>query len=173
MSDELEWYPAHLVDESCPPPKKSPEEFLFVQDGHWQLGYAPADTRILDEDRETCNHGVMVGEVIDFVSCERLGEIEATIRRDGTFDLHGDIPKSYNVVVANHDTDLLYQSVDDLIAAIKKPDAFFNPSEFIFEGSETSARVVLSFANWSDPLPYLFEIVDDKPVLSPVPAQKQ
>lgn len=28
MSD-LEWYPAELVDESCPPAKRSPAEFVF------------------------------------------------------------------------------------------------------------------------------------------------
>jgi hypothetical protein len=172
---ELEWYPAELVDEACPPAKGSPAEFAFLDGGaRWQLGYEPHDKRILDEDRLACNRAIAPGSVIEFVSCQRLGDIEATVHRDGTLALKGTVPGRYNVVIVNHDSDLLYQDLAEFVKAMKSPDQFCNPADYIFEdGAEQSADVTLSFADWSDPIPHLFEVVDGKPVFNPVPAQKQ
>src|SRR4051794_5518007 len=109
MSDDLEWYPADLVDEACPPAKASPAAFAFFEGGEWHLGYEAGDRRILDEDREVYNRVIKPGSVIEFVSCQRLGEIEATVTRDGTVALRGTAPTQYNVVVINGDGELLYQ----------------------------------------------------------------
>jgi len=172
MSD-LEWYPAELVDESCPPHKSSPIEFVFHDGEHWMLGYAPGDAGVMDEDREVCNRVIQPGVIVEFMTAERLGEVDATLKRDGSFELHGTIPRSHNVVIVNGDSDLLYDDFDALIKAIISPDTWSRPSDYIFEEGVESARVTLSFANWSDMLPLLFEIVDGKPVFNPVPAQKQ
>lgn len=172
MSDDLEWYPADLVDEACPPAKASPAAFAFSDGGEWHLGYEASDRRILDEDRDVCNRVIKPGSVIEFISCQRLGEIEASIHRDGTLTLRGTVPSQYNVVIVDGDSDLLYEDLAEFVAAIKSTDPFCNPADYLFEEGDV-AEVMFSFADWSDPIPHLFEIVDGKPVFSPVPAQKQ
>lgn len=170
----LEWYPADWVDESCPPPKSAPLGFAFFSEPGqcWMLGYAPDDDSVLEEDRQIWNDQLDVGDVVAFVSCERLGDVEVTFRRDGSFDLHGPIPRGHNVVIANGDSDLLYASFEDLVEAIKCPtDEWTNPHDLIFEDGSDAARVELSFATWSDPIPHLFEVEDGKPVFRPVPPQ--
>jgi hypothetical protein len=172
MSD-LEWYPADLVDEACPPSKSSAEAYAFFDGERWQLGYAHDDKSVLDEDREVYNRVIAAGAVVEFMTCERLGDIEVTLRRDGTFDLHGEIPRAYNVLIVADDSDLLYDGFEELIRALKRTDdTWANPSEMIFESGADTARVTLSFANWSDPLPHLFEVENGKPVFRPVPTQK-
>lgn len=171
MSD-LEWYPAEFVDEACPPAKRSPAEFVFFDGDNWQLGYAPDDKSVLDNDRE-CNRIIKPGDVCEFMTCDRLGDLEAIFKRDGAMTFKGTVPGAYNVVVVNYDSDLLYQSLEDLAKEITGPDKFCNPSELIFEDGSDSAEVICSFANWSDPLPQLFEVVDGKPTFVSVPAKKQ
>ncbi|WP_158669949.1 hypothetical protein [Bradyrhizobium guangdongense] len=171
MSD-IEWYPADFVDEACPPSKRSPTEFVFFDGENWQLGYAPGDKSIMDDDREM-NRIIKSGDVIEFMTCERLGDIEATIKRDGAMTFKGRVPSAYNVVIVDYDSDLLFENLEDLTRQLKEPDQFCNPSELIFEGDEETAEVVCSFANWSDPLPQLFEVVDGKPTFISVPAAKQ
>lgn len=170
-SEPLEWYPADFVDEACPPSKDRPEAFAFFDGERWQLGYA-TDEDMLEEDRETCNRAIAVGDVVEFMTCERFGDIEATVKRDGAMTFHGAVPPTYNVVVVNGDSDLLYPALEDLVDDIKNPVAFCNPAEMIFEDGADSARVTLSFAQWSDPLPHLFEIENGKPTFRAVPAQK-
>jgi hypothetical protein len=60
-----------------------------------------------------------------------------------------------------------------MVEAIKSGDDWCNPADYIFEDGTDAAEVTLSFADWSDPIPHLFEIADGKPVFNPVPAQKQ
>lgn len=171
MSD-LEWYPADIVDESCPPAKRSPSEFVFFDGQNWQLGYAPDDKSVLDDDREI-NRVIKPGDVIEFMTCEHLGDIDATFWRNGAMTFKDTVPGNYNVVVVNYDSDLLYENLNELARAITVPDTFCNPSELIFKGGSDSAEVTCSFANWSDPLPQLFEVVDGKPSFVAVPAKKQ
>lgn len=172
MSD-LEWYPAELVDESCPPAKRSPTEFVFFDGENWQLGYAPDDKSVSDDDREVCNRIIKPGNVVEFMTCDRLGDLDATFKRDGAMTFKGTVPGNYNVVVVNYDSDLLYESLEQLAKDITGHDEFCNPSELIFEDGSDSADVTCSFANWSDRLPQLFEVADGKPTFVAVPASKQ
>jgi hypothetical protein len=167
MSD-LEWFPSDWVDEVCPPSKPSPAGFIVPVFGGFELGYASG------EDRDLHNRPLKVGDVVEFVSCGRLHDVEATLRPDGTYELHGTIPPDHNVVIVDGDIDTLQPSFDALIADIKKPgDPDFSARAMIFPDGELEQRVTLEFANWSDPVPYLFEFVDGKAVFSPVPAAKQ
>ncbi|MBR0687321.1 hypothetical protein JQ594_15425 [Bradyrhizobium manausense] len=168
MSD-LEWFPSDWVDEMCPPSRPSPTGFIVPVVGGFELGYASG------EDSELHNQPLKVGDVVQFVSCERLPDVEATLRIDGTYDLHGrTIPIGHNVVIVDGDIDTVQPSFDALITDIKKPeDHDFSARAMIFPENEPEKRVTLEFANWSDPIPYLFELVDGQPVFTPVPTAKQ
>lgn len=167
MSD-LEWFPSDWVDEVCPPSRPAPADFIVPVFGGFELGYASG------EDRELHNQPLKAGDVVEFVSCERLPDVEVTFRIDGTFDLHGTIPPDQNVVIVDGDIDTLQPSFDGLIADIREPeDPDFSARAMIFPDSEPEKRVTLEFANWSDPLPFLFEVVDGKAVFTAVPTAKQ
>jgi hypothetical protein len=164
---ELEWYPADWVDEVCPPSRAAPGEFIVPVFGGFELGY------VNKEECELPNQPLKIGDVVEFVSCDRLPDIEATLRLDGSFKLSGAIPPSHNVVIVDDDIDTLQPSFDELIADIKDPkDPDFSARAMIFPDGEAEKRVTLQFADWSEPRPFLFELEDGKPVFRPVPAQK-
>lgn len=165
MSD-LEWFPADWVDEICPPARSTPDGFIVPVMGGFELGYADP------EQSELHNQPLKVGDVVAFVSCERLPDVEATFKPDGSCELHGTIPAGHNSVIIDGNIDTLHESFDALIEAFKSDDEYLNPREMIFERDETEKRVALEFADWSDPQPFLFEIDNGKPVFRPVPAQK-
>lgn len=166
MSD-LEWFPADWVDEVCPPARSAPGDFIVPVTGGFELGYSEPD------NAEMHNQPLKVGDVVQFVSLYRLPDIEANLRSDGSYDLFGTIPPSHNVVIVDGNIDTLQESFDALIAAIKAPaDDWMDIKEMIFSEGETENRVTLEFADWSDPQPFLFEIVDGKPIFRPVPSQK-
>lgn len=164
---ELEWFPADWVDEVCPPSRSKPDDFIVPVTGGFELGYA---------DQQLCelhNQPLKVGDVVAFVSCDRLPDVEATLRPDGGYELHGIIDPSHNTVIVDGDIDTLHESFEALINEIRSPaDPDFATKEMIFSEGEVEKRVMLSFANWSDPQPFLFEVDDGKPVFRPVPAQK-
>jgi len=170
---ELEWYPADWVDESRPPSKASPQEFIVQYGDECLLGYRPSDKGVGQDDVELWNQPLKAGDVVQFVSCDRLPDVEATLRHDGSYELHGKIDPSHNVVIVDGDIDTLQGSFDALIKDIKSPeDPEFSVREMIFAEDETETRVTLQFANWSDPQSFLFEIVNGQPVFTPVPPQK-
>jgi hypothetical protein len=169
---ECEWYPADWIDESCPPAKKAPAEFAFFDGEGWQLGYSQQDN--LADDAEQLNAPLAPGDVVNFITCERLGEVEITLRRDGSYDLHGaTIPRGHNSLCIDGDSDTIHESFDALIEAIKtEPVDHFHICHLIFPDGVDADRFQVSFANWSDLLPHLFEVEDGKPVFRPVPDQK-
>jgi len=173
MSDDLEWYPLNWVGESCPPSKSSPDDFIIAECGGFILGYAEGEKGVDPEDRALWNERLDPGSVVEFVSCERFADVEATLRRDGGYELHGPLPAGVSLMV-DHDTDTLHESFEALIEALEQPDNDpFHMRNFIFDDAETEKRVELQLARWSDSQPHLFEIVDGKPSFRPVPAQKQ
>lgn len=165
---DLEWFPADWVDELGPPARPSPDGFIVPVFGGFELGYTNP------QDSELHNQPLKIGDVVEFVSCDRLSDVEATLRPDGSYELHGAIDPSHNVVIVDGDIDTLQVSFEDLIEAIKTPrdDGRTDVREMIFSDLKTEKRVTLEFANWSDPQPFLFEIKDGKPAFQPVPAQK-
>lgn len=168
MSD-LEWFPADWVDESCPPSRPSPDGFIVPVLGGFELGYTDK------QDSELHNQPLKVGDVVEFISCDRRPDVEATLRADGSYELHGTIPQGHNVVIVDGDIDTLHESFESLIEALKSPndgDVGELLHALIFAEGETEKRVTLEFADWSDPQPFLFEINNGSPAFSPVPSQK-
>ncbi|SDC07686.1 hypothetical protein SAMN05216337_1001196 [Bradyrhizobium brasilense] len=171
---DLEWYPEEFVDEVCPPSKPRPEGFFFFDGERWQLGYGPqVDDQVMEEDREVFNRVVEIGAVVNFISCERLPSAEVILKRSGEYELvSGEIPHQHNVVIVDHDSDTLHETLTDLLTAIKEDTDPFGVRSLIFADGDDTARVTLNFADWSDPVPLIFELKDGKPVVSQVPEQK-
>lgn len=171
MSD-LEWYPQEWVDESCPPSKPSPDGFIIRERNIFMLGYTRDERGVGEEDRDLFNQPLENGDTVAFVSCERFEDVEVTLRRDGTFELHGELPVNHNTVMVNWDVDTIHQGFDALIEELKTAVDEFHVSHLIFDAAESEKRVVLQLARWSDSIPHLFEVQDGKPAFRPVPAQK-
>ena len=163
---EREWYPAGWVDEVCPPSRSAPSGFIVPVLGGFELGYTDP------QERELHNQPLKVGDVVEFVACDRMQDIEATLRADGTYELHGTIPSGHNAVLVDGDIDTLQETFEKLIEAIKTDHEYLNPRELIFCDGETEKRVTLQFANWSDPQSFFFEIANGQPAFTPVPPQK-
>ena len=121
MAIELDWYPENWVDECCPPGKPSPDGFIIREGDHYVLGYAADEKGIDPEDRALFNDLLMPGAVVNFVSCERFADVEATLRRDGGYELHGPMPPGDVAVMVDGDSDTLHNSFADLIEALKEP----------------------------------------------------
>ncbi|MDX3971134.1 MAG: hypothetical protein QHD01_31700 [Bradyrhizobium sp.] len=174
MSD-IEWYPADWVDETCPPAKAAPSEFIVSIEDGFELGYsAPGDAVAEEFARHYSNlynRPLSIGDVVEFISCERLGDVDATLRRDGTYVLHGTLPAVYNALIVDGDIDTLCDSFEELTRRIQCRE--WDELGTLILTDVDERRVTMTFANWSDPAPYLFEIVDGKPVFSLVPAAKQ
>lgn len=174
MSD-LEWYPANWVDESCPPSKSAPAEFIVPVTGGFELGYVrAADSsagKFSGHYSDLYNQPLSIGDVVEFISCERLGDVDATLRRDGTYLLHGTLPGVYNALIVDGDIDTLCDSFEELTKRIQSRGDWELGTLILTDVDER--RVTMTFANWAAPAPYLFEVVDGKPVFTPVPATKQ
>lgn len=170
MSEGREWYPADWVDEVCPPSKPRPEDFVLVDGSTYQLGYAMGDNDALDDDRDVFNQRLAIGDIVNFMSCDRFDDVEMTVRRDGTHRLHGNIPREHNWVTLQGDMDTLRDSFDEMLQAI------FDPRDdlhgYVFDDEADEQRVTLSFARWSDFLPHQFSIEDGRPMFRQVPAAK-
>jgi hypothetical protein len=165
---EREWFPCDWVDEFCPPSRSAPDGFIVPVPGGFELGYTDPD------ESELHNEPLKIGDVIEFISCERLPEIEATLRADGSFELHGAIPTDHNTVTVDGEVDTQHETFDELIKDIRAPEGDWRDvRSMVFRDGETEKRVTLYFANWSDPQPFLFEIVEGRPTFGAVPAQKQ
>ncbi|ULK98871.1 hypothetical protein [Bradyrhizobium sp. I71] len=174
MSDR-EWYPVDWVDETCPPAKASPADFIIQIDGGFQLGYVAAGDAATENFSahyaDLYNRPLSIGEVVEFISCDRLGDVDVTLRRDGTYELHGMLPRVYNALIVDGDIDTLCDSFEELTRRIQCRE--WDELGTLILTDVEERRVTMTFANWSDPAPYLFEVVDGKPAFTPVPAAKQ
>jgi hypothetical protein len=172
MGDDRQWYPANWVDESCPPHKASPDGFIVAEtDDSYRLGYAADDKDVLADDRESLNEPLAMGDVVNFMCCDRFDDVEAEVSRDGECRVLGKIPPGHNSVMIDGDVDTLHESFEDMVAALR--DNREDLREYIFHPDGADPQTVtLSFACWSDPLPHLFSIEDGKPTFRQVPPAK-
>jgi hypothetical protein len=166
MSEEREWYPANWVDESCPPHKARPEDFVVVEDSAYRLGYAAGDPACFGDEQDWLTQPLEPGDVVDFMCCDRLGEVIVTVRRDGTHVVHGAIPPDHNWVTVDGDMDTLRDSFDEILQAIFDPREDIHASTF--DGGAEDRDVTLLFARWSNYLPHQFSIEDGKPMFRQV-----
>lgn len=170
MAEDRQWYPADWVDEACPASKEAPEDFIIADGDGWRLGYAADDKDVLDDDRETCNAPLAIGEIVNFMCCDRFDDVDLVIYRDGACQARGRIPREHNRVTIFHDMDTLRDSFDELIDAIRDPRDELHA--YVFDDDADPKVITLSFARWSDLLPHQFSIEDGKPMFRQVSAAK-
>ncbi len=170
MAEEREWYPANWVDESCPAAKDAPEGFIVADGEGWRLGYAADDKDVLDDDRESCSAPLTLGDVVDFMCCDRLDDVEITLRRDGTHKLRHRIPPDHNWVTFYGDMDTLRDSFEEMLRELQDQNS--DLYGYLFSDGKDEELVTLMFARWSDRLPHQFVIDDGKPMFRQVPAAK-
>lgn len=135
MAEKREWWPEDFVDEAMPEGRDSPDAWLAgaVQrpDG-WLI-------RSGEED-EGVGVRVALGEVLDFVWCERHGEVEVTFKEGGGWTAHGPVPDGYNWCRIAGDQDTLQGSLDELAAEAAAGDYL--------------GRQAVQFATWSESVPH-------------------
>jgi hypothetical protein len=89
-SSERKWWPLDWVDELMPPAGDSPNSFLFLsKDGKITLGYPPDFEGVFEDERKQFNKTIAEGDIVEFFCSDDFGEIEVTIKGDGTFEAHG------------------------------------------------------------------------------------
>jgi hypothetical protein len=167
---EREWYPADWLDETCPPSKPRPEDFVLHDGEGYRLGYDAADGDVFDGEREAFNQEIAIGDIINFMCCDRFDDVEVTVRRDRRFDVHGEIPPEHNWVAVQGDVDTLHDSFAELIEAIFDPHDDLH--DYVFHDGNDEQRITLAFARWSDLLPHKLSIENGKPVLRRVPREQ-
>ena len=159
------------------PARATPDDFIVVTPGGFQLGYKVGDPgyggggSISEGEIETYNEPLQVGDVVQFMCCDRLDDVEVTFRRDGTHVVHGEVPKEHNWCRLIGDQETMQGSFDDLAKAVtgQKVDGLIDID--LFHGSEeTEQRISVQFARWSDRLPHKFIINDGKPAFEQVSA---
>jgi len=174
MAEDRQWYPADWVDEACPPAKSTPDEFIVADAAvptGYRLGYADDDDGLFGDEREVFNQALAIGDVVDFMCCDRFDDMEAELSPTGECRLLGEIPPGHNSVMINGDIDTLHESFDDLIAALRDPCEDLD--DYIFDPDDVRPETVtLSFARWSDRLPHQFGLENGKPTFRQVPAAK-
>lgn len=169
-----EWYPADLVDEACPPARSTPDDFIVSFDddhGVYQLGYKLGDEDITEEEVDTYNQPLHLGDVVHFMCCDRLDDVEVTFRRNGTHEAHGIIPPEHNWCRLDGDQDSLNDTFQGLVecATGHPKDSFFGMSLFA-DNQDTEQRIPVQFARWSDRIPHRFIMKDGKPAFEQVSA---
>ena len=97
---KLQWWPSFLMDESIPPGKASPDDYIRhpVDDG-WMI--AGDREEGMDEDVTELSEVVKPGGILKFSSCVRLGSVRAEIQHNegkGALVLLEEIPESCNTL---------------------------------------------------------------------------
>ena len=173
---------------------------VIDQDGRWWLAYGPDDgLSQYDRDgcRELLEPGAVVyffacdGNPDVRIGVSRDGKIlmPPTGIQAGNKDVDGGHDKpghdkpghdanpfpAANAVMLAYDPDTLMSSFDEMFAAIREPSHELHNFliEQIFAGEDPTDDVVfakLQSAQWSSPLPHLFEVEDGRPVFRPLAA---
>jgi hypothetical protein len=155
---EREWYPTNWVDEACPPARATPDDYIIDTGDGYRLGYKLGDPGICDDEVETFNEQLTVGDVVSFMCCDRLDDVGVTFRRDGSHHVHGELPEGYNWCRLEGDQDSLQETIGQLADHLAAS----------LDVEET--REVVELARWSDCLPHKFIIKDGKPAFEQVSA---
>lgn len=174
MSEERQWYPADWVDETCPPAKSAPENFIIADAAMptgYRLGYEDDDDGLFGDEREVFSEVLAIGDIVTFMCCDSFDDIDLVIYRDGACQARGSIPRGHNWVTIHGDMDTLRDSFDETLTAIRDPASDLHA--YVFDEDPADPQTItLSFARWSDRLPHQFVIEDGKPMFRQVSAAK-
>jgi hypothetical protein len=146
-----QWWPADWADETMPPARAEPDEFLINANGHFWLGYAAAAADATDQEKRFFSVAVAVGDIVEFLCCDDLGAVAITINPDGSYQVHGVVPPECTHFWLGGDSDTLMHTLDDFVAAHVR-------SESDGGSFQKPAEETLRLARWSDPIPFKLSI---------------
>lgn len=139
-----EWWPLDWADEVMPHGRGAPDEFIVDTGGHYWLGYAFDAEGVSDFDKRYYSKALERDEIVNFICCDELGEVEVTINPDGTYSVSGDVPERATHFCKIGDPDTLIEgSLKEFVAAWHDMEP---PSEPV--------TIAVAMAWWSDALPY-------------------
>src|SRR5947209_690274 len=86
-TQERKWWPADWADEWMPPARSTPDEFIVDANGHSWLGYAFDAKDATDHEKRYFSRALSGGDIVQFIYCDDLGELEIALQKDGAFEI--------------------------------------------------------------------------------------
>lgn len=153
-----QWWPADWADEVMPPGLTSPDAFIHplpLDDRmSFMLCYEDGEA---EADNEFYRLAVSPGEIVPFICCDPLGEIEVEIRPAGTYAALGEVPANATHFCIGGDPDTLAHTLKDFVDQFVANAPSRDPAD-----GDLPARVEISMAWWSDALPHKLVVEDGK-----------
>jgi hypothetical protein len=157
MSEESrkprEWWPSDWADEWMPPARPEPSGFLINANGHCYLGYAFDAEGVTDHEKRYFSRALNVGDIVKFICCDDLGEIDITFDSSGTYVVHDKIPEGCNAFWIAGDNDTYAETVE----AFVEGHITFDKEMGLLKTHTETVRA----ARWSDELPHKFTVTYD------------
>jgi hypothetical protein len=122
---EHQWWPLEWADEVMPPGRSSPDGFLIYADGNYYLGYALDAKDVSEKEKRYFSRKIEPNEIVKFICCDRLGEINITINPDGTFITDAPAPVRANNFMIHDDPDTLAEDLETFVknyVGLEPPD---------------------------------------------------
>lgn len=141
------WWPVDYADEVMPPGRDTPDGFIIMDNGRPMLGYALDEMSVTDRERDYLNKSIQVGEIVNFVCCDDLGEVVVEINADGSFIAQGPVPEQATSFMEIGNPNSLAESL---------PSYAQNVAELLRGDPPDSWPVVdrVRMACWSDEIPH-------------------
>lgn len=143
------WWPSDWIDEINPPGRDTPDGFIIAADGHYWLGYSFDATDVSHQDKRYFSEPLDAGQIVNFLCCDDLGEVDVTIMPDGTWSAAGPVPERATHFWVPFDSDTLSNSLPEFVEA------------WIGLGVTQQGKpdtVTVRMLWWSDPLPHKLTI---------------
>lgn len=172
MDSERKWWPQSMLDESMPPSRQNPTDWIIARadDGWIVAGWEEHEgNENFGSGRET----VRAGETMAFAWCEDRGTAEILIKEDGSYEIVLDQPDLLDPdrppdpteipADATHfwepgDIDTLMDSMADFARCYAENEG----------GSALPMRVTVAMARWEDDIPHRLIVEDGQARFEPI-----
>lgn len=107
MMSARKWVPDHLVDDSHPELRASPNDWIIGPAGDCWLISGGDEDEMDAKDIEAERRHLQPGDTLDFLWYEDHGSFEALIQTDGTYEVRGFVPPAATHFAASGDPESL------------------------------------------------------------------
>ena len=169
--DERQRWPMAWADEVMPPGRSAPDGFIIVQretgkPASYVLGYLPNTAGLSAAEWQTLQLAVAPGDIVPFICCDTLGDVEITVNADGSFEAHDLIDPR-----ATH-----FDTVGDVDSLAGSVAEFARQYAETWRGAEPAQpfphRVEVRTSYWSEAIPFKLIAVADGVAFEQVTAQE-